>query len=86
MSPATAAGSTRTRARSGSAASATWTSPATIKVEKHIAGTLILDMLDAKKGRLLWRGIATATVDPNPQKNQTVIHEAVRKLLDSFPP
>ena len=65
---------------------ATWTSPATIKVERHIAGTLVLDILDANKGRLLWRGIATATIDPNPQKNQTVINKAVRKLLEGFPP
>ncbi len=65
---------------------ATWTSPATLKVEKHIAGTLVLDILDSKKGRLLWRGIATATVDPKPQKNQTLINKAVRKLLEGFPP
>ena len=65
---------------------ASWKSPATLKVEKHIAGTLVLDMLDAKKGHLLWRGIATATVDPNLQKNQTIINKAVRKLLEGFPP
>ena len=65
---------------------ASWKSPATLKVEKHISGTLVLDMLDAKKGRLLWRGIATGTVDPNPQKNQTIINKAVSKLLEGFPP
>jgi hypothetical protein len=64
----------------------TWTSPGTLKVEKYLAGTLVVDILDAKKGRLLWRGIATATVSPTPQKNQTIINKAVSKLFERFPP
>ena len=64
----------------------TWTSPGTIKVDKYLAGTLVLDILDAKKGRLLWRGIARGTVSPTPRKNQTIIHKAVTKLLEGFPP
>lgn len=51
-------------------------------------GTLILDLLDASNRQLVWRGSAQAEVKENisPEKRQERINEAVRRILEQFPP
>ena len=51
-------------------------------------GTLVLDVLDPKAHRLLWRGSAKAVVseESTPEKRTKLINEAVAKLLEQFPP
>jgi hypothetical protein len=51
-------------------------------------GTLVLDMYDAGKHELVWRGSATKTLDPTakPEKRQKNIAKAVEKLLKKYPP
>lgn len=51
-------------------------------------GTLALDMYDAAKKDLVWRGTASKTVDPKAkaEKQQKNIAKAVNKLLKNYPP
>jgi Domain of unknown function (DUF4136) len=51
-------------------------------------GTLALDMYEAAKKDLVWRGIATKTIDPNakPDKREKNLNKAVAKLLKKYPP
>lgn len=59
-----------------------------ISINQYTEGTLILDFVDAKSKQLLWRGVATGTVDPNatPEKRTKRINEGVAQLLAKFPP
>jgi hypothetical protein len=51
-------------------------------------GQLGLDMYDSAKKELVWRGIASKTIDPKakPEKQQKNITRAVTKLLKNYPP
>lgn len=51
-------------------------------------GALILDISTADTHRLIWRAWARAVVDPGDtqQQRDRVLADAVRKMLDKFPP
>jgi Domain of unknown function (DUF4136) len=51
-------------------------------------GTLIIDIVDAQKKQLVWRGSANGTLDPSAstQKKTENTNEAVSKILANFPP
>jgi hypothetical protein len=51
-------------------------------------GQLGLDMYDSAKKELVWRGVASKTIDPKakPEKQQKNITKAVTKLLKNYPP
>jgi hypothetical protein len=51
-------------------------------------GQLALDMYDAAKKELVWRGVASKTLDPKakPDKRQKNITKGVEKLLKNYPP
>jgi hypothetical protein len=51
-------------------------------------GTLALDMYDAANKQLVWRGVATKTLDAKakPDKRQKNLNKAVAKLLKKYPP
>jgi hypothetical protein len=51
-------------------------------------GTLALDMYDASKKELVWRGMATKTLDPKakPEKREKNLNKAIAKLLKKYPP
>jgi hypothetical protein len=51
-------------------------------------GQLGLDMYDSAKKELVWRGIASKTLDPKakPEKQQKNITKAADKLLKNYPP
>lgn len=51
-------------------------------------GQLDLDMYDATKKELVWRGVASKTLDPKakPDKRQKNITKGVAKLLKNYPP
>jgi hypothetical protein len=55
---------------------------------RYIEGTLVLRFMDAKSKELLWIGEAKAAQDPNytPEKLTKLVNEAVRKILNNFPP
>jgi hypothetical protein len=51
-------------------------------------GQLDLSMYDPHSKELVWRGVASKTLDPKakPEKKQKNIAKAVKKLLKNFPP
>lgn len=51
-------------------------------------GTLILDIVDPKTRKLLWRGSATDVVNPTAsgEARQKKINKAVTRILEKFPP
>jgi hypothetical protein len=64
-------------ARSGSA-----------RVEEIVVGTLVVDIIDAKTGTILWRGIASKELDlqASPEKRDKNINNAAEKLFKKYPP
>jgi len=59
-----------------------------ISVSEYEEGSLILDFVDAKSKKMIWRGVAKAVVDraDTPEKREKLINEAVQEILKNFPP
>ena len=59
-----------------------------VSVQDYTEGTLILDLIDAGSNELVWRGWATATVDPNASQDSRnkKLQEAVKRILENYPP
>ena len=51
-------------------------------------GQLALDMYNSADKDLVWRGVASKTIDPKakPDKRQKNLNKAVAKLLKNYPP
>jgi hypothetical protein len=51
-------------------------------------GQLVIDMYDVAKKQLVWRGVASKTIDEKakPEKQQKNLAKAVAKMLKNFPP
>jgi hypothetical protein len=50
------------------------------------AGSLVVDLQDASSERIVWRGLATATVDKTFKKLGKKIDKVVAKMFRQFPP
>ena len=58
------------------------------RVIEYEAGTLVLDIVDARTNRVIWRGWAQDTVEDildNQDRMAQKIDEAVRRMLERFP-
>ena len=55
----------------------------TTSVRDILVGTLVIDMADAKKNTVVWRGMGVKEVNTqaNPEKRDKSINEAVKKIL-----
>ena len=53
-----------------------------------LVGTLVIDMADAKKGQLVWRGMGVKEVNTQakPEKRDKSINKAVNKIFKNYPP
>ncbi|MDT4290343.1 DUF4136 domain-containing protein [Methylomonas sp. MO1] len=58
--------------------------PQYTEVSQYTEGTLILDFVDSKTRKLVFRGIATGTVG-DPKSNAAKIKEAVEKIVAGYP-
>jgi hypothetical protein len=61
----------------------------TIPIVGFEAGTLVLDIVDRRTNRVIWRGWAQDSLDDtlhNREKMRRRINEAVSRMLASFPP
>lgn len=60
----------------------------TSTVSEIPVGSLIVDLVDAGKKQLVWRGTASKTLDPDssPEKKDQNIREAVDKMFAGYPP
>ena len=58
------------------------------QVRDILIGTLVIDMADAKKGQLAWRGMGVKEVQTqaNPEKRDKSINNAVKKIFKNYPP
>jgi hypothetical protein len=58
------------------------------RAEEVLVGSLAVDLVDARSGALVWRGIATHDVDTkaNAQKRDKNIAKATEKLFRNYPP
>lgn len=63
-----------------------WSSPGAITIDSHRAGTLVVDIVDVDQNQVVWRGIATATVERESRKNRQLVSNALTKMFESFPP
>ncbi len=63
------------------------TGPSTT-VNYYQQGTLVIDILDPKTDKLIWRGSANGRLpkEQNQQEREKMIKEAVSKILQRFPP
>lgn len=54
----------------------------------YTVGTLVVDFFDADERQLIWRGTAEGTIEPQntPAERQAQADNAVRAILDQFPP
>lgn len=60
-----------------------------VKVTRqYTEGTLVLDVVDPGTGRVVWRGSAEAEIvaSADPRTREARIGEAVRRVLERFPP
>ena len=58
---------------------------ADVSVDSYQEGTLIIDIVDAEKNELVWRGSAVGAVS-SPSQAAKKVDEAVQKILAGFPP
>jgi hypothetical protein len=60
----------------------------TTQVRDILIGTLVVDIADAKKNQLAWRGMATKEVQTQakPEKRDKSITEAMKKIYKNYPP
>jgi Domain of unknown function (DUF4136) len=60
----------------------------TTQVRDILVGTLVIDIADAKKGQLAWRGIGVKEINTqaNPEKRDKSINEAAKKIFKNYPP
>lgn len=58
------------------------------QVRDILIGTLVIDLADAKKGELAWRGMGVKEVDTQakPEKRDKSITKAVEKIFKNYPP
>lgn len=58
----------------------------TYDVQNYKAGSLIIDIADAKTNKLLWEGIGNKEIDKPSDNPDKAIAEAVASIMASFPP
>ena len=59
-----------------------------IRVNEILVGTLVIDVADATKKEMVWRGMGVREVDvqAKAEKRDKNINNAVKKILKDFPP
>jgi len=55
-------------------------------VQTYTEGSLIVDLYDATTRKMVWRGVATATVSSTPEKNAEKIDKSLMKMFARYPP
>jgi uncharacterized protein DUF4136 len=66
-----------------------WGSTTTdVRVRDILVGTLAIDIIDAKKKEVAWRGLGTKEIDTGakPEKRDSNITKAVEKIFKNYPP
>ena len=65
---------------------ADWSAAGAVTIETHREGTLVVDIVDVAQNKVVWRGIASGTIQREARKNRSLVTNALTKMFDSFPP
>ena len=59
-----------------------------VRVRDILVGTLAIDMVDARKKEVVWRGLGTKEINTTakPEKRDENINKAVEKIFKNYPP
>ena len=59
-----------------------------VQVNEILVGTLIIDVADAKKNAMVWRGMGVKELDPQAKadKRDKNVTKVVQKIMKNFPP
>ena len=57
----------------------------TLSVRREARGALVIDVHDARTGRLVWHGVVTDALAGDPEQADRKTAKAVEKLLKKFP-
>jgi hypothetical protein len=59
-----------------------------VRVREILVGTLAVDLVDAKRKEVAWRGLGTKEIDTGakPEKRDQNINKAVEKIFKNYPP
>ena len=59
-----------------------------VRVNEILVGTMVIDIADATKKEMVWRGMGVREVDvqAKAEKRDKNINNAVKKILKDFPP
>ena len=58
----------------------------TFNTYDYVDGSLIVDIVSTKTGKLVWQGIGNAQIDSKPDNPGEFINGAIKKILEGFPP
>lgn len=60
----------------------------TSTVEQVPVGTLIVDLVDANRKEMVWRGTGSDTLNPqrSPEEKEKALREAIAKMFENYPP
>ena len=58
----------------------------TTTVTPFYEGTLVIDMVDANRNKLIFQGTSTQSVSSRPNRNTERLGEAVNRIMTRFPP
>jgi hypothetical protein len=58
----------------------------TVTSQTNVVGTLVIDLYDAKAKQLVWRGVASGTLNESKaNKNYQLVDKAVAKMFKKYP-
>jgi hypothetical protein len=57
----------------------------TTQIAEYPAGTIVLDVVEAKTDSLVWRGTALADISQDPNDYARAVRKTVDKIAQSFP-
>ncbi len=55
-------------------------------VQNVPVGALVVDLVNARNKQLVWRGMANDYLSPSPKENAEMLHRAVAKMFEEYPP
>jgi hypothetical protein len=60
-------------------------STTTVRQYDYVVGTLVCDVFDKEKQQLIWEGIASGTVDEDPNTRDKKIPKTIEYLMKKYP-
>lgn len=61
-------------------------SMSTQQISKELQGKLVVDLIDAKRKELIWRGVAADSIPDRRDKSEQLIKKSTEKMFRQYPP